>query len=184
MRLRGILLVILIALMLSGCTAEGSSSHLSKEDLSIKKVEGGKSKVEYGMSRSDVEKVLGTGEKSTMGFFTYGNGVTIMYRNDKVAGISLDKEAADKYQTPKIKIGMLKSEVKEVYGEENILLEANANLDYAYDIKTGAFLTQESKPKGSAEEMEEVYLVSVMFDDDGYAERIMLLDQRMAIIMN
>lgn len=178
------LLFVIMLIFLAGCSQEGQNPGLTKKDLSIEKVGDSKAKVEYGMERSDVEKVLGKGEKMTMGIFSYGSGVKIMYRNDKVAGISLDREAVEIYQTPKIKVGMLKADIKKVYGEEHILFEAEKNIDYAYDTKEGAYLTQESKRKENAEELEDVLMVFVTFDDNGYAERIMLLDQRMAILMN
>lgn len=184
MKLRGALLFFVLVFLLAGCSQNEQKVELTKKDLTIEKVGESKSKVEYGMSRSDAEKVLGTGEKSTMSFFSYGSGVKIMYRDDKVAGISLDQESADAYQSPKIKIGMLKEDIKKTYGEENILLEAEKNLDFAFDTKEGTFLTQDSKTKENIEDMENVYLVSVVFDDNGYAERIMLLDQRMAMYMN
>ncbi|CAM3301752.1 MULTISPECIES: hypothetical protein [Paenibacillus] len=184
MKLRGVLLFVVLLIMLAGCNEKGQGTGLTKKDLSIERVGQEKSKVEYGMNRSDVEKVLGTGEKSTLNFFSYESGVRIMYREDKVAGISLEKEAADAYQSPKIKIGMLKEDIKKAYGEENVLLEADKSIDFAYDTKEGSFLTQDSKTKENIEDMEDVYLVSVVFDDNGYAERIMLLDQRMAMYMN
>lgn len=182
MKLRVELLFVILLIVLAGCS-QGQEAGLTKKDLSIEKNEDGKSIVEYGMGRSDVEKVIGTGEKSVIGF-SYESGVTIMYREDKVVGIALDKEAADTYKTPKIKIGMLKEDIKKAYGEENMLNEAEKSIDFAFDTKEGTFLTQESKTKENIEDMQDVYLVSVAFDDNGYADIIMLLDQRMAMYMN
>ncbi|MBO2943602.1 hypothetical protein JJQ72_06370 [Paenibacillus sp. F411] len=181
MKLRGVILLILVAMMLGGCG--DSSLGLTKEDLSISKIEDSKAKIVYGMDRSDVENVLGKGEKSSFGF-AYDSGVNVMYRDDIVAGISIDEDAANVFQTPDIKIGMLKGDILKEYGEDNVLYNAPKSLDYAYDTKEGVFLTEKSKRKENAEQMQDVYMVSVTFDDDGYAERILLLDQRMAIHMN
>jgi|GEM_PF-1113362 len=185
MKLKGVLLFAILLIMLAGCSEKGQGTGLIKKDLTIERIGEEKSKVEYGMNRSDAEKVLGTGEKSSsMNFFSYKSGIKIMYREDKVAGISLEKEAADAYQSPKIKIGMLKEDIKKAYGEDNVLVEADKTIDFAYDTKEGVFLTQDSKRKENIEDMENVYMISVAFDDNGYAERIMFLDQRMAMYMN
>lgn len=187
MRFRGAFSLILVIIMLSGCN-QGSTSELTMNDLSIEKIGESKSRVEYGMSRSDAEKVLGTVQDREGAFFYYENGITIMYRDEEnqevVAAIVLDGDTDESYQTPKIKIGMLKEDIKKVYGLGNTLNDAEKNLDFAFDTKAGSYLTQESKRKESAEEMEDVWMVSVTFDDNGYADRIMLLDQRMAMYLD
>lgn len=183
MKLRGVLLFAVLLILLSGCN-QGKVVGLSKKDLSIEKIGDSKSRVEYGMSRSETEKVLGTAEGKSVIGFSYESGIAIMYRDDKVVGITIGKEAIDTYKTPKIKIGMLKEDIKKAYGEENMLYEAEKSINYAYDTKIGSFLTQDSKMKENIEDMENVYLISITFDDNGYAEKIMLLDQRMAMYMN
>lgn len=111
--------VLLFLILLTACGS--SKSGLTVDDLAIVKVDDQKAVIKYGMSRADSEKVLGKGEKMTIGdSFTYNSGVRIMYRNDKVAGISLTDESADAYETVSgLKIGMLKDEIKEVYGDQH-----------------------------------------------------------------
>ncbi|MGG1613533.1 hypothetical protein [Paenibacillus phoenicis] len=171
-------LIFILFLLLSGCNS-GNAGGITISDISIHKIGDTKSKVSYGMSRSEAEKVLGAGEKGAFGY-EYESGVTIMYRDDKVVGIVLNKDAA--YENPNLKIGMLKDELKKIYGND-FLLETPLNLDYAYDSINKTYLN-ESSPAISQEEAEKVYVVSVMFDENGYANRIMLLDQRMAMYLN
>ncbi|CAM4402193.1 hypothetical protein [Paenibacillus tarimensis] len=179
MRLTGLLVLLLVVVsVLGGCGS--SSSGLTKEDLSISKIDDSKAQIEYGMNRSDVEKILGTGEQISPASISYGSDVAVFYRDDKVAGINLGRNSADVFQTTKaIKVGMARSDIKEVYGSDNAQFDTPKSLTYAYDVKEKAFLSD--IPKGiETDELINIYMVSIMFDDEENAESIMLIDERMA----
>lgn len=182
MRLKITTIAVVLLLLLAGCG--NSNNAITVDDLSIHKVGDSKSKVTYGMSRDDAEKVLGRGKGEGFGsWFTYNSGVQIMYREDKVAGIALREESAGTYETSKgAKVGMLKDELKKIYGD-NYLGDHERNLDYAYDTVNKKFLKESESPK-TQEENEKTYVISAVFDDNGYAQTIMLLDRRMAMYFN
>lgn len=148
------------------------------------KVDDSKTKVVYGMIRADAEKVLGTGEKSSFGY-DYEHGVKLLYRDDKVTGIILDEETKGVYEAiGGTKIGMLKSEVTEIYGEGYLTEKAgNTNLRYYYDTVKKSFLKEEELAKDNEEDYEKVLGVFIEFDDNGYVDRISLTDHRMAMFL-
>ncbi|KHF33416.1 hypothetical protein CM49_04364 [Paenibacillus sp. P1XP2] len=170
------LMLMVLIVILSGCSG-GGSAKLSRESIGIKRVDEG-GQVTYGMSRSDAENVLGTGEKKAFGF-EYSDGVSIQYRDDKVVAVVLSEESDGIYQTiDGIKVGMLEDEIKKRYGKKYVNDSKTGSLDYHYDTNKGQFLTREDiKNSGDSEN---VFVLSVTFDDNGYAKRIMLLDQRAA----
>lgn len=174
-------LIVLLLVVLVGC-GSGAKDGISVDDLAIVKVDDENQVVKYGMSRAEAEKVLGKGEKvkNLKNYFKYNSDVMIMYRNEKVVGISIGEETADSYQTSNgLKIGMLKDEIKEIYGSQH-LGDNESNLDYAYDSVNKKFLDGSSYPD-TLEENQKIYMISAMFDEDGYAYTIMLLDRQMAM---
>lgn len=112
--------------------------------------------------------------------FAYSSGVRIMYREDKVAGISMIEESEDAYETVGgLKIGMLKADVKKIYRDQ-YLADLEKNLDYAYDSDSKQFL-KESEWAKNFEDNTKVYLISVLFDGNGYVSSILLTDRQMAM---
>lgn len=169
------LLGVMFMLIITGC---GSASSFSENDMGIRKVDDTKLKVQYDMSRSDAEKVLGVGEKTKLGF-QYDSGVLIQYRDNKVAGIVLDEESTNIYETlSEVETGFLKDETMNIYGDEYV--SSGRDLTYFYDTSTNSFIGQDEIHKETEEETEEIFVITVTFDDNGYANRIMLMDQRMA----
>ncbi|MOA23751.1 hypothetical protein D3C78_1443930 [compost metagenome] len=82
------------------------------------------------------------------------------------------------------KIGMLKSEVTEIYGEGYLTEKAgNTNLRYYYDTVKKSFLKEEELAKDNEEDYEKVLGVFIEFDDNGYVDRISLTDHRMAMFL-
>ncbi|MNW47390.1 hypothetical protein [Fontibacillus panacisegetis] len=181
MKSKSFVLLLSIIFILVGCN---SKSGLSKSDIGIKKADDNKTKVVYGMSRVDAEKILGIGEKSSFGY-DYEHGVKVLYRDDKVAGVILDEETKGIYDAiGGTKIGMLKSEVTEIYGEGYLSEEAgNTNLRYYYDTVKKSFLKEEELAKDNEEDYEKVLALFIEFDDNGYVDRISLTDHRMAMFL-
>lgn len=179
-----VIFVIATLLVLTGCGS--SDKMIMKNDLSFNKVGDRKAKVGYGMSRSQVEKVIGKGRT---GKFRdeYPSGITIMYREDTVASIFIDENAKDIYETSGgLKIGMLESDAKKKYGDQFFAdVETGAILAYAYDTSTKSFLNRESpaKKQKSEEEMEDVLMITMTFDNEGYATSILMMDQKMSKLL-
>ncbi|NQX43786.1 hypothetical protein HQN87_00455 [Paenibacillus tritici] len=174
---------VLVLLFLFVLTACGSSEDgLTVKDLAIHKSNDDKVVVQYGMSRADAEKVLGTGEDMKIGHtFTYSDGVKIMYREDKVAGIYLTEESKDVYETAQgMKIGMPKDDFKKKYGDQYVA-DLEKNLDYAYDTDSKQYVKEAEWAK-NFEDSTKIYLISMMFDSDGTAQTILLTDRQMAIM--
>ncbi|MMZ58603.1 hypothetical protein D1872_205910 [compost metagenome] len=177
MKLKSFVLLLSIIFILVGCNSKPS---LSQDDIGIRKVDDPKAKVIYGMSREDAEKVLGTGKKNSYLGFDYENGVTVYYRDDNVVGVLIDGESKGIYETTNcLGIGVLESEVEKRFGKDGIKQEAF--IDYIYDTDSKMFLGKDAPRKQIEDDMERVFIVSVRFDDNGYANFFSLLDQRMAI---
>ncbi|PZD95370.1 hypothetical protein DNH61_12570 [Paenibacillus sambharensis] len=178
MRLRGVFLLPLVVWMLAGCGS--SSPGLTEEDLSISKIGDSRAKVEYGMDRTDAEKILGTGKKHSSTITHYDPGISVFYRGDKVAGITLGKQSADVYQTSKlIKAGMARSDIREIYGTENARFDSPKSLLYTYDTKEKTFLSDIPKDIDN-DELINIIQISIQFDDEENAQSITLIDERMA----
>lgn len=174
MRFKGLVLLFSVILILAGC---GSKSGLSKNDIGIRKIEDPNAKVVYGMSRADAEKVLGKGEQMGIGY-NYENGVRAYFREDKVVGVSLDDAANGIFETISgAEIGMLESEFKKIYGDK--FVDDGGNLGYFYNTKTESFSTKGVPKASSEEEAEQIFVIDVRFDENGYADRISLLDHLM-----
>lgn len=178
MRKHIILAVVLV--LLAGCGSGDGS--FSKDDLCIVKIESDQ-KVCYGDSRSDAENVVGKGESNVFGWFKYADGVSLGYRDDKVVMLTLEGESQGAYKTVKgASIGDSKVDIMKIYGEYAIEL-GEKNLDYIYDSINETYLDE--GPEGvTAEEREAIYhVLSALFDSDGYASTIMILDNRMATFL-
>jgi outer membrane protein assembly factor BamE (lipoprotein component of BamABCDE complex) len=176
--------VLILLLIVIGCSAGShfKADTFSKDDMCIVQTDGGKDKICYGMTRSDVEKILGIGQQGQQGGLKnieYDTGVSIFYRNDVVAGVSLEQGSQSKFKTSRgAEIGMTKADIKKVYGEKYAVEHGERNLDYIYDSVTDKFLNSVSLNK---EESVNAYIFSVILDSTAVsADRITLLDMRMA----
>lgn len=176
------LLFIVSLFLVTGCAS--TSANISAEDLTIIKSIDKNDFVKYGMSRSDAENILGKGEKTFLGF-EYNDGVTIMYRDDQVAGIALSEDAKGIYTTSNnIGIGMLEDDIKKQYGDQYMADQSNGGfLTYYYDTENKAFLKDKSPTSITQENSQKIYVITIAFDENGYADRIMLLDHLMAVYM-
>lgn len=145
-----------------------------------------KDKVCYGDQRNKAEIIVGSvNQRIANHILNYDFGVTIMYRNDIVAGIVLKEESKGIYITGRgSTIGDSKSELKKEYSEKYALDKVDLTLDYFYDTDKNTFLGDENWRNNNSElELEKVYVVSFMFDEDK-ASRIFLMDLKMAHLTN
>lgn len=178
--MKKILVMLLLVLLIAGCSSGGSEiTDIKASDLCVTHINFD-SKICYGDDKKKVEAITGEG-KEEMKITFYDNDISIFYRNDTVAAISLGEESLDVYKTDYAKIGDSKKSILDNLGSKNANNNAPSNLDYIYDSQTKEFTLDTPKPKETAEEMEQVYQLSFRFNADGNTENIMLLDQRMAI---
>lgn len=177
--MRKTVLVMLFLFVLTACA--DSKDGVTTKDLAIQKVNDHKAMVEYGMSRAEAEEVLGKGEdKDIANSIMYSSGVRIMYREDKVAGITLAEESKDTYETTGgFKIGMSKDDFKQIYGDQ-YLTDMERNLDYAYDSINKRYL-HDKEWAAKAEDDTKIYVISGLFNGKGEADGVVLVDKRMAI---
>ncbi|WP_223066420.1 hypothetical protein [Paenibacillus caui] len=175
-------LTFIVTIILSACSnIDFKPDTFSQDDMGIVQIDSG-NKVIYGMSRTEAEDILGTGDKSALGMIDYKSGVSVFYRDDSVAGIALREHSNGHYKTTRgAEIKMLKGKIKKMYGEKHAIDQTPLNLDYAYDSKEGKFLNKIS-PK-SEDDAKSTYVISAIFNSDGYAERIMILDSEFAIYL-
>jgi hypothetical protein len=169
-----------------GCNTAGQfkADTFSIDDMCIVQSDRGKDKICYGMALPDVERILGIGQQGGLKNIEYDSGVSIFYRNDVVAGVSLDQGSQSKYKTSRgTEIGMTKADIKKLYGEKYVVEHGERNLDFFYDSITDSFTDNVSLGNNQTqEETVSTYIFSVIFDSTGiYADRIILLDKRMAV---
>lgn len=179
-------ILIVVVLMLVSCSnnTEFQPDTFSQKDMAVSKSDDPDFLVHYGMKKSDVEKLLGAGKDNKNFGTSYDFGITVMYRDDNVAAIALGEESKGIYKIVRgAEIGMTKDEIKSLYSEKYAIDEAEYNLDYYYDSVSEKFLGKASITNSnvkSEEDFEKIYILSVVFDHEGFANRIMILDNRMA----
>ncbi|WP_339198473.1 hypothetical protein MKY95_09965 [Paenibacillus sp. FSL P4-0176] len=167
--------IAVLVLLLSACGVKSNS--ISKVDIGVINVHT-KEKVSYGMTRSEVEKVLGKGEKigdDTM--FSYEDGLSIIYKNDQLIGIMLSNSSEGIFETVRgIKVGMLASEVLNLYGSENNISAESKILQFIYEANSGKFL--KAYPKTSEEiKAAQIYMYDSFIDDNQYIFSVSLVDE-------
>lgn len=159
----------LIALMLSvillaGC---GSSGNFS---MGIIKTDDKKHPVEYGMSRSEVEKILGKGKKMSEQIVEYSS-LRLWYRDDKISAIIVFINSENEYATTSgVQAGMLEDDIKKIYGEKFFSDKNNGGyLTYYYNTETQDFIyPEQGKETIEAIRMkpEKVYVLKFFFESD------------------
>lgn len=184
MKLRN-LIIFALFLILMGCSGEEfKPDTFSQDDMCIVKTEN-KAKVCYGMSRSEAERLLGTGEKGVGDSIKYDFGIRVFYRNDAVAGVILDQDSKGVFKTARgVEIGMPKDDIKKLHGA-TYSLEDEKYMNYIYDIKRNEFLdTTLLEKKQSPEDMESTYILSAGSDSEGFTDIISVFDRKMGFYFN
>lgn len=178
---RASLIMLALILLLMGCGGQKfKPDTFSQDDMCIVKTKG-KAKVCFGMSRSEVESVLGTGAGGDMGASKYDDGVQVFYRNEAVAGVVLDKDAKGVFKTARgVEIGMPMDAMKKLHGE-TYPLGGKEFVMYIYHSKNNEFLDEKVfEQQASLEEMEKIYALSTRFDlNDETINMIYLYDLKM-----
>lgn len=174
------LFALLILVILTAC---GSSPNgLKADDLAAVKAEN-KEALQYGMSRTDVEKILGEGEEGALSsrFREYESGITTLYRDDRIVLIYLSEDSAGVFKTKSgAEIGMTKDQIIKLYGKEHSESDSDSHYTYFYDSKNKKYLKD---VKNLGDDSENIYVVSFSFNDDGKVKSIGLSDA-IAILIN
>lgn len=183
-------LILVLTMLLSGCGGgKFKPDTMSMDDIGIMKIDDKNAKVYHGMTRSEAEKILGTGSKESF-YIGYDFGVGIMYRMDQenneetVAWISLNEDSGKVYSTIRgAKVGDLKGDVMKLHGEKYSIpiLKVDRDIGYYYDLKTNKFMEQGSLSNRNKEDSYQQIGTDFVFNDDELVERIMLFDMHMAI---
>ncbi|GBF73372.1 hypothetical protein PA598K_01659 [Paenibacillus sp. 598K] len=139
----------------------------------------------YGMSVEEIEAVAGAGTSDEPRMRSYAGGLKVGYRGDKAVFLSIQGPESAYATVRGIAPGTRKDEMKSRYGSQYAIDETPGNLDYFYDLSTKTPLARETllRQRGP-EAMEETLVVSAMFDGEGRASRVMILDRRMAVYFN
>lgn len=148
----------------------------STKDMCIRSDRG--SNICYGMSRQQVEKILGQGEGNTEEYYYAG---TIYYRDDKVVGISLSQKNG--FQTPRgIHIGSTKEEAEKKYGAQHKIDAVPNGLLYSFYQSNRKPLEQLAiKKEKPDKEREGICQIWIMSDDWDRVSEIMLFDERLSM---
>ncbi|URN92868.1 MAG: hypothetical protein NAG76_13555 [Candidatus Pristimantibacillus lignocellulolyticus] len=180
-------LIVCISL-LAGCSNSNNNSgsglkEIKTSDLCVTNINLD-AKICYGDEKKKVETIVGEGEGSST-LITYDNGIRVMYRGDKVAGVILTEESDGVFESViDVSMGDSKKVIKDKLGNDNAIDTIAKNLDYFYDSDVKHFIKETSSNKKSTkEEMEKVYVISFLFDPAGKADTIMWLDWRMAMYL-
>jgi len=180
-------LCLVISILLSGCGGgKFKPDTMSMNDIGIMKIDDENSKVYHGMIRSDAEKILGNGSKESF-FVTYDFGIQILYRfnqennEETVALIVMSRNSKKKYSTLRgAKIGDLKNDVIQLYGENHFIpgIDRERDFTYYYDLKTDKFLGRQflSNNSSNREELYQQIGAEFLVNDDGYIGKILLYD--------
>ncbi|MBE9913289.1 hypothetical protein G8C92_04435 [Paenibacillus donghaensis] len=158
---------------------------LSKEDLCIVKDDDSKSKVCFGMSRADAEKVLGTGVKEMYDKYDYG--VSVIYRDGKtVSVIILDADSKNVYSTIRgLKSGDSKETVLKLYGDKYPIMRETEphTVDYVYDLKNKKFIGEVSFKNIDRNSYKDHLFFSAEYKDD-QVKRIYISDLQGVMMLN
>ncbi|WP_046503017.1 hypothetical protein [Paenibacillus riograndensis] len=125
-------------------TACGSSKNgLTADDLAIVKVGDEKAVVQYGMSRANVEKVLGEAENDgARGMMFYNNGVGVLYRENSAVAILMNEDSKGSFITSGgLEVNMNKNDLYKIYDEKNAI-EVSGSLNFAYDSVDKKYLKE------------------------------------------
>ncbi|MEK4061435.1 MULTISPECIES: hypothetical protein [unclassified Paenibacillus] len=182
----------LLLLLLAGCSSGNAEpvtmepDTFSKQDMAIYKAVNSKERVSYGMSRKNAEKVLGTGNKGIPNSYTYDPGVSVIYRDDKVVSIALRKESQGVYRTARgAEAGMSHAGIKKLYGEKYAIENAENYMDYYYDTETRQLVKSSVQELNSlsGEALRGIHMISTVYDEEGKATIIILMDMQAATTM-
>lgn len=175
-------------LLLAGCSSkssEGKATSFSPADMCIQKVKDTKSKICYGDSKADVEKLWGEGSPGPLKMLTsYDPGVTLSYRDDKVALLQLNEESAGKVETAAgVQVGISPKDMEKIYTNEHAV-KGGPDVSYYYSLEEKKLLDAPVAPSEGKEALEKVMLFAYIVSGDDQINRVMMMDQRMGSHMD
>ncbi|MFD0715416.1 hypothetical protein [Paenibacillus sp. GCM10027626] len=186
----GMLLLLTLAVISAGCSKSESSfepNTFSNQDMCIVKKNDKQAAICYGMTRAKAEEIAGIEMDSQVAVFSnYSSGLKIFYRDNAVAGVALVEGSEGAYETARgAELGMSRSEIMKLYGEEYAITETERNLDYAYDTTANKFSNKTEAGGKSQGESQSIYLFSSFYSgEEQKAETLFLIDRKMAVFMN
>ncbi|WP_020616135.1 hypothetical protein [Paenibacillus daejeonensis] len=180
-----------LVLLVTGCGSsaqeEAPPDAMAADEGCIVRIDDTSKKICYGMKMSEVEAIAGVGEESDrmMAGHEYAGGLKIGYRGDKAVFLTLQGDEVAYTTARGPGVGTAKEEMKSQYGQQYAIDEAAPNLDYFYDMESKTPLGVDTLMKQKTPEaMEQTLVVSAVFDSDGKAKNVMLMDRRMAVYFN
>lgn len=180
---------VIVLLLIVGCGDAGveelqADAMSAREGCLVQQGDAG-GRICYGMSMEEIEAVAGAGTSDEPRFRSYAGGLKVGYRGDKAVFLSIQGTDSAYATVRGIAPGARKDEMKSRYGSQYAIDETPGNLDYFYDLGTRTPLARETLlGQRGPEAMEETLVVSAMFDSEGRASRVMILDRRMAVYFN
>jgi hypothetical protein len=165
-RLLAISIIGIVALQ-SGCSASETVFEpdvFFDEDMCVRRTETGR-QVCYGQSRLEAEAVAGDGRETMPGTYEYEGGLSLFYRDDKVAAIRLTGDSQDYESIRGLQLGASKEEILELYGSTHLIDSSTRFVDYYYDSQKQEFVGIEATATNS-EEAIEIYVISIGLEDD------------------
>lgn len=191
------LTAVTMVLMVSCGGTKFEPNVMTHSDIGAVRISDGK-KIEYGMKRIDVEKILGGGEETPVqsAAVTYDEGkISIFYRasakegaervsdQQTVAGIMLSPDSAGAYETPRgLEAGATTAEVKSTYGEYPGI-QSDLSIGYLYDTVKGEAISPNGlDPNDNPGRKDQVAVQFTLVN--GEAVLVSLMDRQMAVYMN
>ncbi|MEW9701985.1 hypothetical protein [Paenibacillus sp. SI8] len=175
---------VIILMLISGCSSEAGKlvpDAFSAKDLCMEKTGFPDSEICYGTDRKRVERILGSGKGSGV-VQKYDDGVSVMYREDKVAGLAIGFSLEKRMQiTRGIRIGSKKEEVEQKYGKKYAIVTALGGTLYSFYKENNLPLERKAyKSERSDDEKQGVFEIWFSYDKAGGVNEIILSDQRMS----
>ncbi len=142
--------------------------------------------ISVGMSKEEIERVLGASSKSEQSgnvgeyWNTYGSGLVVNFKNNIAMSISVER-AAYGYVTKKgnIAIGDRVEEVRKQFGQESIFLQGFNDLMYALTVRGDEVTTMKLPVESSADTSElmdaDMYVLEFRIDDQKHVSKISLV---------
>ncbi|GGG03276.1 hypothetical protein GCM10010912_54960 [Paenibacillus albidus] len=176
--------VVILIMLLSGCMNKPKALH--EQDLCLMDTQNENQKICYGMSRAEIEAIVGAGTVQETTFapdkdgtlVSYEDNLGIFYKDDRAKDLSvLDQNTLEQLAQGKLVIekgryktergaalGMKESEIAELYGEDYV---KDSTFIYIYDSARKAYITDPGQLKQIPDDAEGIYEFSASVGTDG-----------------
>ncbi len=191
-------LAVVTMILMASCGGKDFKPHvMTKADIGAVRISDG-AKIEYGMKRTDVEKILGQGEENAVqsAAITYDEGkISVFYRRNEtesaenvsdqqtVAGVMLNAQSAGAYQTPRgLEAGKTVQEVLDAYGEYPGI-RSELSLSYQYDMARKKMIAPDQNNLDRDMGLKNQVIIQFTLNGEEVAS-ISMMDRQMALQMN